>query len=220
VLDLNAAATVAFIVVTALQVFFLGRAAGWRKTGWQTLVLCIVFLGLFSLGSMSRLRGLLFTAGGLLLVGAFMALLARYRPPEPPEPEPEPEPAPLQEMETEQGETDLTTVQTYEMDMQAVMSHQPPPETVPEETFEPSPLPPESPPPPSRYCPHCGGPLDQDFSFCPACGYDAKLFRRCPACDAEHYVPPEAKLGHCPACGEPLTNLGVLEVNDEDTKHS
>jgi hypothetical protein len=75
---------------------------------------------------------------------------------------------------------------------------------------EPDAPPPPPPPPPSRYCPHCGGPLDEDFSFCPACGQDAKLFRRCHACGAEHYLPPGAALGHCPACGEPLANWNDL----------
>jgi hypothetical protein len=58
------------------------------------------------------------------------------------------------------------------------------------------------PSPPARYCPHCGGPLDEAFAFCPACGHDAQMFRRCEACGAKHYVPPEAQLAHCPACGE------------------
>jgi len=181
-LDLGAAAAVAVAAVTGLQFLFLGRSIGWRRAGWQTLLLCLVFLGLFSLGAMSRLRGLLFTTGGLLLVGAFMLLLARHRPPEPPEP------APLQEAESE-GE-DLPEPETPAADVQQTEPSEPPP-----------------PPSPSRYCPLCGGPLDEGFAFCPACGHEAKLFRRCPACGAEHYAPPEAELDHCPACGSRLADL-------------
>ena len=78
VLDLAPAAAVALIAVTALLVVFLGRAAGWQRT-WQTLLLAAVFLGLFSLGLVSRWRGLMLTAGGLVLIGAFMALAARHQ---------------------------------------------------------------------------------------------------------------------------------------------
>ncbi len=78
VLDLAPAAAIAMVAVTALLVVFLGRAAGWRHS-WQTLLLAAVFLGLFSLGLVSRWRGLSLTAGGLVLVGAFMLLLARHQ---------------------------------------------------------------------------------------------------------------------------------------------
>jgi len=78
-LELPWAVALASVVVTGLLVAFLGFAAGWRRTWWQALLLCAVFFGLFSLGAMSQLRGLLFTTGGLLLVGAFMLLVARRR---------------------------------------------------------------------------------------------------------------------------------------------
>lgn len=171
VLDLKLAAAVAMAAVTTLLTLFLGRAAGWRRTWWQTLLLTAVFLGLFSLGAMSRLRGLLFTTGGLLLVGMFMLPVARYRPPQPVETEPTPQKD--QTIEQEMVEPPLKKLPSVE------------------------------PPAPSRYCPHCGTPLDEAFSFCPTCGRDANLFRRCPACGSEHYVPHEADLSHCPACGEP-----------------
>ena len=76
-LDLGLAAAVSSVAVTALLLVFLARVAGWRRTWWQTLLLTAVFLGLFSLGTMSRWWGLLFTTGGLLLVGGFMLLVAR-----------------------------------------------------------------------------------------------------------------------------------------------
>jgi hypothetical protein len=191
----SAAVFLAAVAVTVLLVFFIGRAAGWRRTWWQTLLLCMVFLGLFSLGTMSRFRGLMFTSGGLLLVGAFMVLLARYRPPKPPEPEPEPPQEIESDAEQKDAADDLPVPETQEVAAQAP---------------EPVAVPPPSPPVPSRYCPHCGGALDEGFSFCPVCGHDANVFRRCYACGAEHYVSPDASLPHCPACGEPLANWDEL----------
>ena len=82
VIELPLAAAVALVVVTGLLVVFLGYAVGWRRA-WQALLLSVVFLGLFSLGMISQWRGLLFTAGGLVLVGAFMVFIARRRPPQP-----------------------------------------------------------------------------------------------------------------------------------------
>jgi hypothetical protein len=79
VLELPWAAVTASVVVTGLLVAFLGIAASWRRTWWSTLLLAVVFLGLFSLGSMSQWRGLLITAGGTLLVGMFMVLVARWQ---------------------------------------------------------------------------------------------------------------------------------------------
>jgi len=174
VLDLPLAAAVALIAITALLLAFIGRVAGWRRTWWQTFLLAVIFLGLFSLGTMSRWRGLLFTTGGLLLVGAFMQLIARQWSQRPPEVEPVPQESPAVEPEPEAEHSPLATS----------------PEHVT--------------PPPSRYCPKCGGPLDETFAYCPACGRDARLFRRCPACGSEHYIPPDADLSHCPACGNPL----------------
>jgi hypothetical protein len=159
VLELPLAAAVALFTVTGLLTAFLGRAIGWRRAWPQTLLLCVVFLGLFSLGAMSQLRGLLFTTGGLLLVGAFMLLVARRRD--------------TSLEETEKSDTgDESTV-----GLERTLS-------------------------PTRYCPHCGDPLDEAFAFCPACGRDARPFRPCPACGAEHYVSSDAELSHCPACGE------------------
>ena len=79
VIELPLAAAVALVVVTGLLLVFLGYAAGWRRAWWQALLLSAVFLGLFSLGMMGQWRGLLLTAGGLVLVGTFMVLSARRR---------------------------------------------------------------------------------------------------------------------------------------------
>jgi hypothetical protein len=167
-LELPWAVALASVVVTGLLVAFLGFAAGWRRTWWQVLLLCAVFLGLFSLGAMSQLRGLLFTTGGLLLVGAFMLLVARRR-------------------------VERSNLQSQIPDLESVRES----DSVDEPKTEP-----EKPELRARYCPHCGAELDEAFAFCPACGHDAKPFRRCPACGTEHYVSPDVDLSHCPACGE------------------
>lgn len=203
VLDLALAAPVALVVVAGLLIAFLARAAGWWRTWLQTLLLCMVFLGLFSLGTMSHLRGLLFTAGGLLLVGMFMLLIARRRSMQPVEARlfsdeaqddadcggeivgpqaacPVAEEAwPDEPVRTCGDEPEVEGLSPMEATEQAV-----------------------DPSSPARYCPHCGTGLDEAFAFCPGCGRDATLFRCCPVCGSEHYVSPEAELFHCPACGE------------------
>lgn len=189
-LDLGMAAAVALAAVTALLLIFLARVAGWRRTWWQTLLLVAVFLGLFSLGTMSRWRGLLFTTGGLLLVGGFMLLVARQWSQRPQESKEEPESASQED----------TPVEPETID---------PPAEEPLSAYSPA----AEPAPPSRYCPKCGGPLDENFAYCPTCGHDARLFRRCSACGSEHYVPPEADLSHCPACGHSFENCGLQDNN-------
>jgi hypothetical protein len=171
VLELPWAAVTASIVVTGLLVAFLGIAAGWWRTWWSTLLLAIVFLGLFSLGSMSRWRGLLITAGGALLVGVFMVLVARWQ-------AARSEPRPTNPIKVQESTGDGPEVEETAA-------------TEPEESAS-----------SARYCLHCGAELVEAFAFCPACGHDAKPFRRCPVCGAAHYVSPEAELHHCPACGE------------------
>jgi hypothetical protein len=168
VLELPLAAAVALFVVSGLLLSFLGRAVGWRRAWPQTLLLCAVFLGLFSLGAMSQLRGLLITAGGVTLVGMFMLLVARRR-------------------------VEGSDLQSPISNLESVRESDPVDESEAES---------EEPGSRARYCPHCGGLLDEAFAFCPACGRDAKPFRRCPACGTEHYVSADVDLSHCPACGE------------------
>ncbi|MBN1812383.1 MAG: zinc ribbon domain-containing protein [Anaerolineae bacterium] len=200
VFELPLAAAVALFIVTGLLISFLGRAIGWRRAWLQTLLLCAVFLGLFSLGAMSQLRGLLFTTGGLLLLGAFMLLVARQRPSAPAidETDPgEPSEGPGSEADEAAEPTEVVLSEDQSAaELSVEVNATEIPATVPT---------PPTPMPPSRYCPHCGGPLDEAFAFCPACGRDAKPFHRCPACGAEHYVSPETELSHCPACGERMS---------------
>lgn len=199
VFELELAAAVALVLITALLTIFVGHATESRRIGWQTALLCGVFFGLFSMGMISHLRGLLFTVGGLLLVGMFMLLVARQRPPEPA----------IEEVASRESSASAGD----EVDETAEPVKATPPEeqltiVSPVEVNAPD-IPvtiPEPPPPlPSRYCPHCGGPLNEAFAFCPACGRDAKPFHRCSACGTEHYVSSETELGHCPACGERMS---------------
>jgi hypothetical protein len=206
VLELPLAAAVALSIVTGLLIAFLGRAVGWRRTWLQTLLLCAVFLGLFSLGAMSQLRGLLFTTGGLLLVGAFMLLVARQRPPEPASDETDSD----EHSEGPGGEVEEPTEITPSKEQPATELSV---EINAAESSATIPTPP-TPTPPSRYCPYCGGPLDEAFVFCPACGRDAKPFHRCPACGAEHYVSPDAELSHCPACGERMDESANERISE------
>jgi hypothetical protein len=165
VIELPWAATVAFVLTTGLLIAFLGIAAGWRRS-WTTLPLSIVFLGLFSLGLMSRWRGLFITAGGVVLVGLFMLLVARRQAVKakatPQHMSGEPDSRPLAERESDKDDEA-------------------------EESF---------------YCLHCGAKLDEAFTFCPACGKDAKSFCSCRVCGSRHYVPAGVEICHCPVCGE------------------
>lgn len=88
--DVILAAALASMLVSGLLLVFLSLTAGWRMIRWRVGLLLLIFLGAFSLGTLTPWRGLLLTGGGLLLVGVFMVLYARR----PPAPEPEPVPPP------------------------------------------------------------------------------------------------------------------------------
>jgi len=98
------AATVSLSLVSGLVLLFLGLTAGWRRTWWRAGLLLVIFLGIFSLGTLTPWWRLLLTGGGLLLVGVFMLHYARrpvapepepaLTPPSPEEAEEKPEPAP------------------------------------------------------------------------------------------------------------------------------
>jgi hypothetical protein len=99
-IPLVAAAALSTVLVSGLLLVFLARAVGGRAIVLRAGLLLVVFLGFLSLGMLTPWRGLLLTAGGLLLVGTFMLLYARRA--SRPEPEMEPEPdvdlAPLVEV--------------------------------------------------------------------------------------------------------------------------
>jgi hypothetical protein len=170
------AAAVALLLVSGLLLLFLGLTAGWRQTWWRVGILLVIFLGIFSLGTLTPWWRLLLTSGGFLLVGVFMLQYARR--PTPPEPEPVIPSSPAEaEDEPEPGEPGPT----------AALS---PAETIPEPTH--------------RHCPHCGRELADDHSFCPGCGSDTSPFHRCANCGHEQLVSPETASAHCIRCGRTL----------------
>ncbi|HDQ70716.1 MAG TPA: hypothetical protein ENN19_01315 [Chloroflexi bacterium] len=206
VMELPLAATVAIVAITGLLFAFLGRVTDQRRTWRQTLVLTGVFLGFFSLGLMSRWRGLSLTTGGLLLVGLFMQLIAHrwsHRPQEE---------TPPDEVSSDGGESqnraeilqDTSCPEVQPGDLAEKQTNE-----IQDHPFTgiPGTSPAEGPLPLTRHCPHCGAPLDRAFAYCPACGQDNRHFLQCPTCGGEHYLPPEAGASHCPACGALLDNV-------------
>lgn len=75
--DIAVAGPLAFLAVGGLLLFFLGLAAGWRRTWLPVSLLVVVFLGVFSLGMLTPWRGLLLSFGGLLVLGGLMVSYAR-----------------------------------------------------------------------------------------------------------------------------------------------
>jgi hypothetical protein len=175
------AAALALVLVSALVLAFLGWTAGWRATAWQAGLLLAVFLGLFSLGVLTPWRGLLFTAGGLLLLGTFMVLYARHRASLPPEPEPVPPP-----------EQDVAEPQVEAAP------------TLPDVADAPAPAEEAPPPPDEVHCPYCARRLAEGDHFCPNCGHDTGQLQRCAACGRQQLVPAEIERAHCLYCGEPV----------------
>jgi hypothetical protein len=181
VLGLTAAATLSLLVVIGLVVIFLRKVESSPQPWVYAAFLLIVFLGLFSLGLLTRWRGLLLTAGGILLVGFFMQLAARLKAKEPALP-----PAPL-ELEEEGPTTAEAEVEVGEtgqiLNPAGAEAHQ-----VAEEPFE-------------KFCPRCGRGLLPDYTFCPGCGHDERAFLGCPHCGRQHYAADRESLAFCPSCG-------------------
>lgn len=173
-MDVTLAAMLALLIISALVVLFLRRATGRRQMGWGVLWLLLIFLGCFSLGTLTPWRGLLMTVGGLLFVGGFMLLYARR--PQPPEPAPEL----------------LAVVPEF--------APEPEPEPEPEIELEPEP----EPEPAGYHCPRCGRALADAYHFCPGCGYETESFSHCAHCGYKQFVPTGLETGHCLHCGQPL----------------
>lgn len=55
-----------------------------------------------------------------------------------------------------------------------------------------------------RHCPHCGQALAGAFDFCPGCGQDAHLFRKCAECGHEQLALTDPAPAHCVRCGQSL----------------
>jgi len=171
VLGLTAAAALSLLVIGGLVLVFLRKVESSSQPWVYAAFLLVVFLGLFSLGLLTRWRGLLLTAGGILLVGFFMQLAARLKAKEPALP-----PAPFEE----KGPAVVQVEAEAEVEEVA--------EQVTEETFE-------------KFCPRCGRGLLPDYTFCPGCGHDERAFLGCQHCGRQHYAADRESLAFCPSCG-------------------
>jgi len=173
VLGLTAAAALSLLVVGGLVLVFLRRVESSSQPWVYAAFLLAVFLGLFSLGLLTRWRGLLLTAGGILLVGFFMQVAVRLKAKEPVLP-----PAP--------PEGEGPTVVEAEAKVEAEVEETA--EQVTEESFE-------------KFCPRCGRGLLPDYTFCPGCGHDERAFLGCQHCGRQHYAADRESLAFCPSCG-------------------
>lgn len=83
--------------------------------------------------------------------------------------------------------------------------------SLPEQEPEPIPAPQpieEEPETVLHHCPSCGFGLEDGYSYCPGCGYDARHFRKCDSCGSLQFISSETVQAHCFYCGHLLsTNL-------------
>jgi hypothetical protein len=172
-LDVIPAAVLCLLIVSSLVMTFLVFMIGWKQTWWRVGILLIIFLGIFSLGTLTPWRRLLMTAGGLMLAATLMIAYARRI--IQPEPELKMEPEPVMDFETES----LPGI---------------PPAPSPEKTATPEKI--------TGYCPKCGRKRGDDYAFCPGCGYATEELLRCQNCNHEQHISPETKQTFCLNCGE------------------
>jgi hypothetical protein len=58
-----------------------------------------------------------------------------------------------------------------------------------------------------HFCAYCGGGVDEDFSFCPHCGKDARIARECEHCGTQICLPCAHNYRFCPGCGAELPEV-------------
>jgi hypothetical protein len=179
VLGLTAAAALSLLVIGGLVVVFLRKVESSSQPWLYAAFLMVVFLGFFSLGLLTRWRGLFLTTGGILLVGFFMQLAARFKVEEPPLPSESLEEAGAKVVEAEMGVEEIGRI----AHPAGADAHQ-----VTGETFE-------------KFCPRCGRGLLPDYTFCPGCGHDERAFLGCQHCGRQHYAADRESLAFCPSCG-------------------
>lgn len=181
VLGLTAAAALSLLVIGGLVLAFLRKVESTPQPWIYAALLLVVFLGLFSLGLLTRWRGLLLTAGSILLVGFFMQLATRLKAREPVSPS-----TPLEEGEP----TAIEAVPDVEVEAETeeAAEKEEPIAHVTEATFE-------------KFCPRCGRGLLPDYTFCPGCGHDEWAFLACQHCGRQHYATDRESLAFCPSCG-------------------
>lgn len=177
VVGVLAGSMLALLITIGLLVVFLSQTAGWDQIGWRTVLVLVVFLGLFGLGLLTEWSGLLLTAGGVVMLGVFMVLLARRQK--------------NQEMiEPAQENLEVAVDQALEEES----------ETAPISL----PVHPESSDQGIFHCPQCAQELEDDNNFCPNCGYESKQIRHCDHCGHEQLPPVDLNPSYCLNCGEEL----------------
>lgn len=179
-LEVSLAASLSLMLILALLLAFIRLTTGQRNMIWRTALVLFVFLGFFSLGMLTPWRGMLLTGGGFILLGTFMVLYARRSV----DPELEPD-----------TQSDETTPQP-----EIIASPEAPP-AIPEPAGETEVEPFDV---AGYHCPFCGRELQEEYSFCPECGRDARQVRRCGKCGHDQFLPPEQEKVYCLYCGEPL----------------
>lgn len=76
---LLAGSMLALLITIGLLVVFLSQTVGWNQIGWRTVLVLVVFLGLFALGLLTEWSGLLLTVGGVVMLGIFMVQYTRWQ---------------------------------------------------------------------------------------------------------------------------------------------
>jgi hypothetical protein len=175
-IDLLAGSIISLVITIGVIALFLRQTAGWDQTGRSTVVVLSIFLGVFALGLITEWRGLLFTSGGVVLLGLFMVRYARGQ-----RTRETLEPAPFTN-----DEMYAAPVQLLDEDLEAVSAT--PSAHYPEQR--------------QFHCPRCAHGLGHDANFCPECGYETKQIRICDSCGHEQLPPLGLTPSYCLSCGE------------------
>lgn len=174
------AAALAVLVIGGLILVFMRLTTAQPNIIWRTAVVLVIFLGVFSLGMLTRWRALLLTLGAFMLLSTFMILYAKR-------PKPSvPEWPPLAIGASAEGEAHVSPIEAADEPKTA----EPPEEELPGSE--------------ELHCPYCGKGLQDDFSYCPACGHDSSRIQHCPQCGKVQLLDPEPGNIFCLGCGEAL----------------
>ncbi|MCP4360233.1 MAG: zinc ribbon domain-containing protein [Chloroflexi bacterium] len=192
------AAILAVITVAGLLIFFVKQITHTSQAVYWVSWLLFVLLGVVSLGMLTPWRSLLLTGGGFLLVAGWMMAYARRPLPANIEPEQEDE-EPKIIVEEMSAPTPKPPSPLPAQDEE--------PEIIVEEMSAPTPKPlsplPAQPVSFHAHCPQCGRGLNEDYDFCPGCGYNGQHIKHCPACGHEH-IATDQTTHFCVHCGEKL----------------
>jgi len=170
------AAALALVVIALIELMFLSLSGTWvylvPRAGW----LLLIIMGPLSLGLLTPVRGLLLTAGALLLVATLMFFFAR------------------RSLRLQTVAPQIAPVEGGQPDSaQAGPQGAPTPAAPSEEQAA-----------PERHCPNCGRALGDADHFCAGCGYALQQFRVCAVCGREQIVPVDVEAAHCLQCGSSL----------------